>query len=241
MQKITIIGVKKRKLTNVSKLPLLFCSGSTCTFFLVKTKYGEENIDFSLDNDSSSSSEDDEDGVELTEEVEKDFFKTLACLKKKDPRIYDGNVNFFNEKQASPKKEKKKKEQPMFIKDYERKLILEKGGQLSDSEQEDDDPRSKSPTYVEEQKKLKENLKNALNNIEDENDESWGGLFKERKKTQEEKAKEEAEYKEWLIGQKETLEDKNIESDLKPLKDFWNNPKLDKGEQFLRDYILNKK
>lgn len=124
----------------------------------------------------------------------------------------------------------------MYIKDYERKLILEKGGQLSDSE--DEIPRS--PTYVEEQNHLKEDLKKALKSI-DENDGEWGGMFKVREKTKEEKHQEEEEYKKWLAGQKKHIEDKEFEQNLKPLKEYWSNPKLDEGEKFLRDYILNKR
>lgn len=69
---------------------------------------------------------------------EKDFFKTLSCLKNKDPRIYDENFEFFqkqNEKESNLNKPKKKKEKPMFIKDFERQIILEKGGQISDDEE----------------------------------------------------------------------------------------------------------
>lgn len=98
-----------------------------------------------------------------------------------------------------------------------------------------------SPTYVEEQKQLKDKLKQALDNVEEEDDGEWGGLFKTREKTAEEKKKEEEDYKKWLAGQKEELDDKEAEKDLKPLKEYWNNPKLNEGEKFLKDYILNKR
>lgn len=87
---------------------------------------------------------------------------------------------------------------------------------------------------------MKENLKKALD-VVDAEDEEWGGMFKARQKTEAEKQKEEEDYKKWLAGQKEELEDKDIEEDLKPLKDYWNDPKLNEGEKFLRDYILNKR
>lgn len=131
----------------------------------------------------------------------------------------------------------------MFINDYERELILKKNGELSDSDQEED-PRSNSPTYVEEQKKLKESFKQALSDVggdDDDDDEEWGGMLKVRQKTDEEKKKEEADYFEWLAGQKEEIEDKDVESELKPLKNYWNRPDLDEEEKFLRDYILQKK
>uniref|UniRef100_A0A1B6GV23 Kri1-like C-terminal domain-containing protein n=2 Tax=Cuerna arida TaxID=1464854 RepID=A0A1B6GV23_9HEMI len=50
-----------------------------------------------------------------------------------------------------------------------------------------------------------------------------------------------SEYKEWLKGLKDQVEDDGVKNDLEALHDFWSNPKLNKGEQFLRDYILNKK
>lgn len=189
------------------------------------------------ESDSSSSSSDDENEPEVNEQFEQDFFKTLSYLKNKDPRIYDNNFDCFANVGNNVKVKKKNKEQSMTIKDYERKLILEKGGQLSDEEQVNED--QDSLTYTEEQRKLKEDFKNALNNVEDDENEEWGGIFKSRKKTSEQIAEEEDDYKLWLAGQKEHLESQKDESELKPLKEFWTDPKLGEDEKFLRDYILN--
>ena len=69
-------------------------------FQKLKNKYGEEmaktklNRDMETDDESSSSDED-EDGEEWSETHEKDFFKTLASLKRKDSRLYDGKTSFF--------------------------------------------------------------------------------------------------------------------------------------------------
>lgn len=206
----------------------------------MKTKYGEDALYYD-DSSSSSSSEDDDENIELNESLEKDFFKTLSCLKNKDPSIYDKNTVFFHDTDDVKPPNKSKKEKPMYINDYERKLILEKGGKLSDDEENYEDLRAHSPTYVEEQNQLKNNLKKALEDVKDDEEDEWGGMFKTRQKTKEEKDKEEKEYKLWLAGQQKELKDKNMEKELKPLKDYWNNPKLDEGEKFLRDYILGKK
>lgn len=61
-----------------------------------------------------------------------------------------------------------------------------------------------------------------------------------RSKTSQQNQKIEADCKKWLTGETEHTNDENTEKELKPLKSFWNNPHLDKGEKFLRDYILNK-
>lgn len=187
---------------------------------------------------SSSSSDDDDENIELNETLEKDFFKTLSCLKNKDPSIYDKTTVFFHESEGNTRPESNKMK-PMYINDYERKMLLENGGQISD--EEEDEPRAHSPSYVEEQNQLKNSLKKALDNVKEEDESDWGGMFKARQKTKEEKDKEEAEYKAWFAGQKAELSDKEVERELKPLKDYWSNPKLDAGEKFLRDYILKKK
>lgn len=90
--------------------------------------------------------------------VERDFYRTLSLLKKKDPKIYQADAKFYLEggliviidcfhdvrasmyinllslflSEAAPADEKpstsKKTIKPMYLKDYERKVILEKGG-----------------------------------------------------------------------------------------------------------------
>jgi len=88
--------------------------------------------------DDTSSSEEDEQAEQLTQQLEKDFFKTLSCLKKGDPCIYDEKVSFFaaanstqqRGKNADLKKNDKKKS--VFLRDYERTLIVEREGQLSE-------------------------------------------------------------------------------------------------------------
>ncbi|KAK9872501.1 hypothetical protein WA026_017967 [Henosepilachna vigintioctopunctata] len=205
----------------------------------LKTKYGE--TDLTLDSyDSSSSSEDDETAIELTEQVEKDFYKTLAQLKKKDPKIYDNSVVFFekssdvNAKMQSGKNSGKK---TMFIEDYNRKLLLEKGGIASDSD-EDFNLRQEArrPTYFEEVKQVKENITSIGNEEDSDNDD----FLKKRKSDNEQKEKEEADYKLWLAGEKKKI-DKETAASLKPLKEYWCDPNLDDGEKYLRDYILNER
>ncbi|XP_078657389.1 protein KRI1 homolog [Branchiostoma floridae x Branchiostoma belcheri] len=205
----------------------------------LKDRYGDVDVDASS---SSSSETEDEDAVELTPAIEKGFLKTLAALKSKDPRIYQQDTNFYDEdKKGEPSKAeekgKKPKEKPMFLKDYERKVLLEKGGVPSDEESSEEESAMKKPTspsYYEEQEQIKQSFKQALSAGDDDED---GSLLVERRRTQEELAEDERDYTAWLTGQKEELANKY--KDMGPLKQYWTNPELDKGEAFLRDYILN--
>lgn len=96
--------------------------------------------------------------------------------------------------------------------------------------------RPESPTYNEEQKSIKNEFKKVID--EDSSDgEEWGGIFKRREKSKEEEAKDDEQYTKWLAGEQANIGD-NAET-LKPLKEFWTNPKLSRDETFLRDYILN--
>ncbi|GFY41377.1 protein KRI1 homolog [Trichonephila inaurata madagascariensis] len=177
-----------------------------------------------LSKEISESSSESEEEVEPV--IEKDFLKTLSLLKSKDPRIYDKEAQFFTEEPVVVKK-KEKKEKPMFLKDYERTLVVERNGVLS--EDEDEKMASKTPTTLREEAEAKKSLIEALRNSDEEDD--GDDLLKVRTKTETEKEKEEEDYKKWL----------ETEKDMLYLNRYWNDPKLDEGEKFLKDYILNKR
>ncbi|KAF8792593.1 protein KRI1 homolog [Argiope bruennichi] len=174
---------------------------------------------------SSSSSESEE---EEEPEIEKDFLKTLSLLKSKDPRIYDESTEFFKE-EATPKKPKAKKEKPMFMKDYERKIVLEQNGMFVDEEDDDDNNKELPERQLLTNKEEEEIKKSFIEAAPDSDEEDE--LFQVRTKTKVEEEKEEADYKQWL----------ETEKDLLFLNKCWNDPKIDEDEKFLRDYILNKR
>ncbi|XP_033636731.1 protein KRI1 homolog [Asterias rubens] len=229
----------------------------------LKDRYGENPEDDS----SSSSEEEDEDAEGLTSLVEKDFLKMLSYVKSKDPRIYNKEATFFHEESseessddsdedATSTKNKKKKQKvkkakedkPVFLKDYERKIITEKGGHYSDEEEDVEDrrdewfERSASPTYVQEQDMIKKSFQKALlSSGEDDSDDDT--LLKKKEKTKKEKKEEEEEYIQWMKGKKEQVEDVDQAQDaaeLDALRKYWTDPSLEEGEKFLRDFILNK-
>lgn len=106
--------------------------------FSVKDRYGEELAkDAYKSSDDSNSSEEDEYAEHLTQQLEKDFFKTLSCLKKRDPSIYDEKVSFFADGNLTKSRgrivdAKKSDQRPLLLRDYERKLVVEREGQLSE-------------------------------------------------------------------------------------------------------------
>ncbi|XP_071330592.1 protein KRI1 homolog [Trachinotus anak] len=216
----------------------------------LKDRFGDRGDD--SDSETSESSSDDSE-VELDPEVERDFYRTLSLLKKKDPKIYQKDAKFYSEGDASTSDEKpstsKKALKPMYLKDYERKVILEREGKYEDDEDSDDEEAAKrreraaSPSYIQEQKELKDSFRKFIQDSDDEDEgreeEGRSQLLTRRIKTQEEKDKEEADYVEWLKGQAE-LEGPEEVKDMKYLRDYWNDPELDEKERFLRDYVLNK-
>ena len=100
----------------------------------MKDKYGDEAVAEGDYSDSSESSEDDEDPKALLNDAE--WLKTLALIKSKDSRIYDPNFSFYKKKegQEGDKKDEeegekgKKKQKPLYLRDYERKMIVEAEG-----------------------------------------------------------------------------------------------------------------
>ncbi|XP_034046574.1 protein KRI1 homolog isoform X2 [Thalassophryne amazonica] len=210
----------------------------------LKDRYGDQT-----DDSKSSESSSDESEVELDPAVERDFYRTLSLLKKKDPKVYQKDTKFYSEVDASTSDVKpsmsKTVIKPMYLKDYERKVILEKEGKYDDDEDSDSEEAAKrrekaaSPSYIQEQKELRESFRKFVQDSDedDSDEEGVSQLLTRRDKTQEEKDKEEADFVEWLKGQAE-LEGSEELKDMKYLRDYWNDPELDEKERFLRDYVL---
>ena len=204
----------------------------------LKDRYGDIDINEDDAEDESSDEEEDEDAEGLTPQIEKDFFVTLATLKRKDPSVYDGKTQFFQDKpESSQEKKTKEKSKKVTLADIERKVILEKGGKFDEIDEKDEDDQEPA-NYNEEMKNIKDSFKEAFKNDSDDDEEET--FLTKRKKTSEEKVKEEEDYKEWLAGQKDDLSDENVEKEMSSLRDFWNNEKIGADEKFLKDFILNK-
>ncbi|KAM3959418.1 protein KRI1 homolog [Aphomia sociella] len=166
----------------------------------LEQKYGAKALDSNASLSSDSEDESDE-LPEENEEMEKQFLKTLALLKTKDPRIYDSNYNFFD---AEMKKETEKETTTKT---------------LTFADSEDDDEDDGNIFSIE---------KKSEGPIENDDEQSKKNNQKDGK------------LKDYLIGKAEHIDDE-VERDLAPLKALWSDPKLNDGEAFLRDYILNKK
>ncbi|KAL2100917.1 hypothetical protein ACEWY4_002678 [Coilia grayii] len=217
----------------------------------LKDRFGDDEEEDGSESSDSDSDEDSE--VELDPKLERDFYRTLSLLKKKDPKIYQTDAQFYTEEATGSSTDdegpstSKAAMKPMYLRDYERKVILEKGGKYEDEDDSENEEASKlmheraaSPSYVQEQKDIKESFRKFMQDSDEGSDnDNDGTLLKRRVKTQEEKEKEEADYVEWLKGQAE-LEGKEEVQDMSYLKAYWNDPQLDEKERFLRDYILNK-
>ncbi|XP_035907578.1 protein KRI1 homolog [Anopheles stephensi] len=202
---------------------------------------------------SSDSSDDETTDDEIVDpDFDKEFFRTLAFLKRKDKDKYTEQQSFFEnvkpiEEVALTKRHHKEK--PMTLKDYERKVMLERGGVFEDDDEDNQTGvRSASPTMVEEEKKIKDEIKQALSKIGDgESDEEevlqskGGGLLQHRVKSAAESEKEQSDYIQWLADKKAKEPPSEEVKVLEPLKHFWSNEKLSKEDAFLKDYILNKR
>jgi len=205
----------------------------------LKEKYGDDGIP---ENESSSSESEDEDAEALTPQIQKDFLQTLSMIREKDPKIYKKDSIFFHTDESNDKKGedgnvnsksgKKKKERPLFLKDYERQRLLEKGEKayLSDSDDETNiNNKPKDLTYVEEQNQLKKSILTAAHS-DDSDAEDDDDLLQIRNDISEDAKKE--------LEKNDPKLDKLLPK--QTLDRYWKSEDIDESEKFLRDYILNK-
>ena len=209
----------------------------------LKDKYGEEAAKKTVDerndedDDSDESSSEDETAEALTEEIEKDFFRTMAYLKKKDPKIYDGKTEFFEEHVDNKSKNtSENKAKPLTLGDMERKIILERGGAFEEITDAALKQKSLGKSYVEEMQDIKQSFKKAEEDFNEDED-----FLKPKVKSINESSKEEEDYKKWLAGQEMQIKDSTTKKELSGLREFWGRKDLGEDEKFLRDYILKKR
>ncbi|CAB4031483.1 KRI1 homolog, partial [Paramuricea clavata] len=172
----------------------------------LKDKYGENE-----DEDSESTSEsEDEDAKELNTEKERDFLKTLALIKNKDPKIYNKDTKFYSDEVNVNVEDRKpeKHAKPIYLKDYERERLLEKGSEafVSEESSEDEEGTTAKPplTYIEEQEELKKSFTDAVNAVDD----NEVHFLTKRKKSKREKEVEDKNYADWLQEKNLTHKDK---------------------------------
>ncbi|CAJ0650746.1 7132_t:CDS:10 [Entrophospora sp. SA101] len=130
----------------------------------------------------STSEEEDEYGELITPEVDAQIMKTITAIRSKDPKVYNSQANFFADEEIEKarkqwqEKQKKKKSgtKPIHLKDYHRQILLKNGG--NDDSDSDNDISTKAYnkklelTPIEEEQKLKEELKAMASTIDNVNE-----------------------------------------------------------------------
>ncbi|CAE6425253.1 unnamed protein product [Rhizoctonia solani] len=170
----------------------------------LKEKYGSD-FEGGDESDSESDESEDEYGEELTPAVDAALLRTLAKIRRKDPEIYDSNVEVFDAEakrtqgktltRARPAKDKSK---PLTIKQQNLAALLESGS------------RPQSPTseplpltHAQEQDALRDETISAFHNAVQEDDAE--DLLTLREGVKDETEQREEEYRDFL--QREVGED----------------------------------
>lgn len=136
----------------------------------------------SSDSDSDSNSEDEDDTAVLaTVALDQEIAATLAAIRKKDPRVYDGKTTFYAPIEPAPTEDTAEPagpavEKPVYLRDYHLKNLL------SGTVPGDDVPTRQ--TFVQEQAELKRTVVKEMHQAvapdddEDEDGEDTGFLVR---------------------------------------------------------------
>ena len=218
-------------------------------------KSGDEDSESDY-SDSESDEEEDEFGEQLTPAVDAQILKTLSEIRAGSAKIYDPSVTFFSEEELkaiekewqakhgeSNKLKISRNQKPVTLKDYQRERLLS-GAYAQDDEEEQ--VQAEPLTHVQEQEQLKREMLDAFKADAADSDSDSDGLFKARPKTAEEIAREEEEYRNFLLenlassenakeSMSEWLSYREEKDGKKPRKSAAQN----KDDAFLIDYVLN--
>ncbi|EMR10525.1 hypothetical protein PNEG_01235 [Pneumocystis murina B123] len=196
----------------------------------LKDKYGSD-----FENTESSETED-EIGDLATPSMNAAILETILKIRNKDPDIYKSDVNFYeNVEDELIIKEKSK---PFRLNDYHRQQLLDSSKNGMEEEKKLD---VSDPTYVEEQRMLKEEILTVFHG--ETHDDEFLTL---RKKSLQEQEEEDKAYKDFLM---EKVEDKVRKKILQQWINVSNKPldesnekssKDTRDENFLFSYVLNR-
>ncbi|KAG0033490.1 hypothetical protein BGZ81_008317 [Podila clonocystis] len=205
-------------------------------------KYGyTKNADLDYDSyDSEDDEEEDEFGELVTPAVDGQIMKTIGLIRAQDPKIYEATSHFFIPSEMEQarlawkkKQAEEKKNKPMNLQDYHRKVLLEDGGMIDEAAEE---KRLEDMTHVEQQEHLKREMKDAFRG--DDEDDEEDSFFTQKAKTKEDEDAEEEDYKRFLM---ESMGSKSGgAAAFQDWREYKNAPNMDKDEAFLMDYILNR-
>ncbi|WAR52415.1 hypothetical protein PtB15_1B857 [Puccinia triticina] len=183
----------------------------------LKDKYGS---DYEASESEEDFSSEDSDAEFITPEVDVAILKTLARIKKEDPKLYQSKGNVFEEEEAQNaavraqqlkrgKAESTSRKKPMNLRDYHRKALLANQGREFD--EDETLPANYEPTPAEEAEALRDETKRAfhalVNDEEDKDNESEKSsdgiqnLLVLRDKELGEIEEEDEEYQRFLIDQ----------------------------------------
>ncbi|KAG5440912.1 hypothetical protein PCK2_000067 [Pneumocystis canis] len=199
----------------------------------LKEKYGSD-----VENIEDSETED-ETGDLATPSMDVAILKTILKIRNKDPDIYKQDVNFYENLEDEEKS--REKLEPVRLNDYHRQRLL--SASVNGFEEEEDEKFNvlHEPTYVEDQRALKEEIVNAFHKEVPD-----GDFLTLRKKSQQELEEEDEAYKRFLM---EKMDDKASKDILKQWVDVSNKALLEshetpsneiEDEKFLFSYVLNR-